>query len=159
MVIRVITISDRASEGIYDDVSGPVIERILREKISLCSVSRQLVPDERKAIMDALQHAADVDVIITSGSTGISQRDVAPEVTTEYCDRLIPGIAEFLRNESLRETPYAVLSRGVAGMKGKTVIINLPGSVKAADFCTRLIVPLLVHSVAMAANEGHCRKE
>lgn len=96
-----------------------------------------------------------MDGIITTGGTGLSPRDISPEVTAVYCDRAIPGTAEMLRAKSYRQTPNAMLSRGVTGMKAKTLIINLPGSVKAAEFCTKIIAPILAHAVKMARGEGH----
>ena len=155
MNISVITISDRASQGVYEDRSGPAIETILRENISGCTVSRYIVPDESEIILKTLADNHHADVVITTGGTGLSPRDITPEVTTHYCDRLIPGIAEIIRSESYKETPNAMLSRGVAGMKGKTVIVNFPGSVRAAEFCTRLVAPVLVHAVKMVAGGGH----
>ena len=155
MNIRVITISDRASQGIYEDLSGPAIEKILLTQISGCTVSRRIVPDDRESVLRAFEEAADADVIITAGGTGLSARDITPEVTELYCDRLVPGIAEIIRSESFKETPNAMLSRGVAGMRGKTIIVNFPGSLKAGEFCTRLMAPILPHALKMARGEGH----
>ena len=155
MNISVITVSDRASRRVYEDRSGPAIESILRELVDDRVVSRKIIADDRDALLQAFIDTGEADVIITTGGTGLSSRDITPETTAEYCDRLIPGIAEFIRSESLKETRTAVLSRGIAGMKGKTIIINFPGSVKAAEFCTRLVAPLLAHAVKMIAGEGH----
>ena len=155
MNIRVITISDRASQGMYEDLSGPAIEKILSATISGCTVSRRIVPDERESILQAFEEAANTDVIITTGGTGLSPRDITPEVTEQYCDRLVPGIAEIIRSESFKQTSNAMLSRGIAGMKGKTIIVNFPGSIKAAEFCTSLVAPALPHAIKMAQGEGH----
>ena len=155
MKVLVLTISDRASEGLYSDISGPAVERILVNKISGAEVDRQIVPDEKAEIKKALEANLDKDVIITTGGTGIGPRDVTPDVTNAFCDRLIPGIAEYLRIKSLEETLNAVLSRGVAGIKDNTIIINLPGSVKGAGFCAELIPDILKHSLAMLSGEGH----
>lgn len=155
MNISVITISDRASRGVYEDRSGPAIEAILKETINGCNVSRTIIPDEGETILKSFVNAGSADAIITTGGTGLSPRDITPDITTAYCDRLIPGIAEVLRSESYKETPNTMLSRGVAGMKGKTVIVNFPGSLRAAEFCTRLVAPVLLHAVKMIAGKGH----
>lgn len=155
MKVLVLTVSDRASKGIYEDLSGPGIEKILRDRFPDISVSRKIIPDEKIEITRAFESGLENDFIITTGGTGLSPRDVTPETTAQFCDRAIPGIAEYLRAESVKQTPNAVLSRGSAGMKGSTIIINLPGSVRAVEFCIRLLVPLLPHALKMARGEGH----
>lgn len=155
MEILVLTVSDRASSGEYEDKSGPAILKILSEAFPQAEIQGVIVPDERSAIRGAFATNTQKDFIITTGGTGLSPRDVTPEVTEEYCERLVPGIAEMLRLNSLKETPFAALSRGAAGMKGKCIIINLPGSVKAAGLCARLLVPLLPHACAMRDGKGH----
>jgi molybdopterin adenylyltransferase len=153
--ILVITISDRASKGVYEDLSGPAIEKALIEMIPEVQIQRAVVPDEKKEILKALSAGLTNDVILTTGGTGLSPRDITPEVTEEFCEREVPGIAEFIRSESIKQTQNAVLSRGYAGMNGQTLIINFPGSVKAADFCARLMAPLLGHALSMIAAKGH----
>lgn len=154
--VAVITVSDRASRGEYRDRSGPLIEQMLKDAgFNGLVVRRQVVPDEAAQLRDAFKDHLDKDFIITTGGTGLSPRDITPEVTRSFCDRPVPGIGEMLRRESCRETPYAVLSRGYAGMKGNTLIINLPGSVKGVRFCTRLLIPLLSHARIMAEGKGH----
>lgn len=155
MKVLVLTISDRASQGVYDDKSGPVIEKILTEKLSEVLVERLIVSDDEVAIKEAYSSHLEKDIIITTGGTGIGPRDNTPDITENFCDRLIPGIAEYLRIESCKQTINAVLSRGVAGIKDKTLIINLPGSVKGASFCTELLIPILAHAVKMMRGEGH----
>ena len=155
MKISVITISDRASQGIYKDTAGPAIVKILKETLESCTVTQTIIPDVREELLRAFTETTKADVIITTGGTGLSPRDITPEVTAEYCDRLIPGIAEYIRIESLKETPNAVFSRGIAGLKGGTVIINFPGSLRAATFCSTLIAPLLPHAIKMSAGKGH----
>ena len=155
MKVTVITISDRASKGIYEDLSGPAIEKIIKESIDDAEVSRVIVPDEKDNILKALKGAASADFILTTGGTGLSARDVTPEICEEYCDRSLPGIAEVLRSESYKETPNAMLSRGYAGIKDKTVIVNFPGSVKAVTLCTKILLPAMAHAVKMINNEGH----
>ncbi len=155
MKVLVLTISDRASQGVYEDKSGPAIKEILIEKLPEVSVDSLIVPDEEEAILNAFSTHNDRDVIITTGGTGIGPRDITPDVTEKFCDRLIPGIAEYLRSESIKQTINAVISCGIAGVKGKTIIINLPGSVKGAAFCTELLIPIILHAVKMVRGEGH----
>jgi molybdopterin adenylyltransferase len=153
--VAVITVSDRASRGEYEDLSGPEIERALREALPGLGVERTVVPDEPERIRDALGAYEGADFIITTGGTGISPRDVTPEVTREFCQKELPGIAEALRAESCRETPAAMLSRGYAGLKGSTVVVNLPGSVKAVRLGVRVLLPIMEHAGRMLRGEGH----
>ncbi|MDA8410027.1 MAG: MogA/MoaB family molybdenum cofactor biosynthesis protein [Treponema sp.] len=155
MKIAVITISDRASKGVYADRSGPAIETVLRELLPTIEIERDLVPDEKAEILAALGRHPGADWILTTGGTGPAPRDVTPEATREFCDRAMPGIAEFLRLRSLEETPHAVFSRGEAGMRGGQYVVNFPGSEKAARSCTAWLAPLLDHGVKMARGEGH----
>jgi molybdopterin adenylyltransferase len=155
MKILVLTISDRASEGVYEDRSGPAVEEALREGIPDAEIERIVVPDEGAKIEQVFEAHLDRDVILTTGGSGIGPRDLTPDITARFCDTLIPGIAEHLRRESYRETPYALLSRAVAGLKGGTIIVNLPGSVKGARFCAELLVEILPHAIAMVRGEGH----
>ncbi len=155
MKVLVLTISDRASQGVYEDKSGPAIEVILTEKLNEVTVERVILPDEADAIREAFESHLDMDTIITTGGTGIGPRDITPDITEKFCDCLIPGIAEYLRSESVKQTINAVISRGVAGVKGKTVIVNLPGSVKGATFCTELLLPILPHAYKMMHGGGH----
>lgn len=155
MNVLVLTVSDRASKGVYEDLSGPAIEKILRDRFPDISVSRKIVPDEKMAIIRAFESGLANDFIITTGGTGISPRDITPETTAGFCDRTIPGIPEYIRAESFKQTPNAILSRGTAGMKGATIIVNLPGSVRAAEFCTLLLLPIIPHAMKMAQGEGH----
>lgn len=155
MKVTVITISDRASQGVYEDLSGPVIEKILKENIENIEVCRIIVPDEKNEVLNALKNAASSDFILTTGGTGLSKRDITPEICEEYCDKSLPGISEILRSESYKETPQAMLSRGYAGIKDKTVIVNFPGSVKAVTLCTKVLLPVMDHAIKMINNEGH----
>lgn len=155
MTVVIVTVSDRAHKGVYDDVSGPEIEAILKEEFPDIYISRQIVPDERDLIRGALKKGTGVDFIITTGGTGISPRDITPDVTMEYCERRLPGIEEALRYESYRETPQAMLSRGAAGICGNTIIVNFPGSVRAVRLCTRVIAPIMAHAISMMRGEDH----
>ncbi len=156
MRVTVITVSDRASKGIYEDLSGPEITRIIEEAYPDARVNRVIVSDTPKEILKQLQkEASQVDIILTTGGTGISPRDNTPEITAQFCEKEVPGIAETLRSESLKETPMAMLSRGYAGMHKGTLIINFPGSLKAVRLCTKVVLPILPHAKAMFLGEGH----
>ena len=153
--ITVITVSDRAFKGEYKDLSGPQVKKIVEESGIEAKVSLIVVPDERKAIKEALMANIDKDYILMTGGTGISPRDITPDVTREVCDKEVPGISEYLRQESLKETKCAVFSRGFSGIKEKTIIINLPGSVKAVTLCTKLLLPVLEHGKKMILGGKH----
>ena len=155
MKILVLTISDRASKGIYEDRSGPAVEKALEEGLQGVEIERLIVSDDVAEIAEAFEKHMEYDVILTTGGSGIGPRDNAPDVTMNICDRMIPGIAEYLRSESCKETINAVLSRGVAGYKGTTIIVNLPGSVKGAVFCAKLLLPILPHACDMILGKGH----
>ena len=154
LAIAVITVSDRAYKKEYEDLSGPAIKDVLQACLE-ADISITVVPDEKEAVKKAILSQADKDFILTTGGTGLSSRDITPEATREVCDREIPGIGEWLRRESGRETPHAVLSRSYCGQKGTTIIINLPGSLKAAAFCARLLAPILEHAKEMARGGRH----
>lgn len=155
MRLAVITISDRASRGEYEDLSGPELERGLRAAYPDAEIRRALVADEPDAIADALLAHADADFIITTGGTGLGVRDITPEVTARFCEKELPGIAEALRAESLKETPQAMLSRGYAGLRGRTVVVNVPGSVRACRLAVRVLAPVIGHAGMMLRGEGH----
>jgi molybdopterin adenylyltransferase len=153
--ILVITISDRAFRGEYEDLSGPAVKAILEEEIEGTEVEIVIVPDEEEDILRALESGLGCAAVLTTGGTGLGPRDITPEVTARFCDRPVPGISEMLRAESLRETRNAALSRGYSGMKGRTLIVNIPGSVRGASFCAKLLAPLLVHAEGMISGGGH----
>lgn len=155
LAVAVITISDRAYRGEYRDLSGPKIKQIIDASGIEAVVSLQLVPDEKDTIREALITNLDKDYIFTTGGTGLSARDVTPEITRTVCDREIPGISEYLRSESLKETKNAVFSRGFSGAKDKTIIINFPGSVQAVTLCTRLLLPVMEHGTKMIRGGKH----
>ena len=139
ILIGVVTVSDRASQGVYEDKGGPGIEAALSELLaSPWRAARRLVPDERPAIEAALIELADVarcPLILTTGGTGPSPRDVTPEATAAICDRVLPGFGELMRTTSLVEVPTAILSRQIAGTRASSLIINLPGKPAAIRTC------------------------
>lgn len=148
---RVITVSDRGYRREREDLSGPAVQELLSQAGYAVEESVVIVPDEKNAISTALTAAArqDVALVITTGGTGFSPRDVTPEATIAVCERMTPGIAEAMRYASLQITPRAMLSRGVAGILGRTLIINLPGSPKAARENLAAALPALAHGLEM----------
>jgi molybdenum cofactor synthesis domain-containing protein len=147
----VITISDRSAAGKQEDASGPLLAALARE-MGAEVVSQATVPDEQEQITALLVQQSDqlqLDLILTTGGTGVTPRDVTPEATLAAIDRAMPGLAEVLRFEGYRHTPLAVISRGVAGVRGRTIIVNLPGSPKAVQEGMEVLVPILPHAVRM----------
>jgi molybdopterin adenylyltransferase len=151
----VITVSDRASSGEYVDLSGPRIKEILEQKLPGADISLAVVPDEAEAISAAIMENLDRDYILTCGGTGLSPRDITPETCAGLCDREIPGVSEWLRRESEKETPHAVFSRAYCGMKGRTIIVNFPGSLRGAELCATLLAGIMHHGRDMAHGGGH----
>ena len=155
--IGVLTVSDRASEGTIEDRGGPEVESAL-EPLGVIVSARAVVPDDRMRIAEQLSRWTDedqLDVILTTGGTGLGPRDVTPEATQDVCQRLIPGIPEALRAAGLAQTPQSILSRGLAGVRGTTLIINLPGSPQGAAEGVRLLLPVLPHAVATMRGARH----
>jgi molybdopterin adenylyltransferase len=144
----VLTISDTAAAGGREDLSGPEAKRILTEA-GFEVVAIEILPDERAEIESRLRRASEEGfrLVVTSGGTGLSPRDVTPEATLAVIDRNVPGIAELMRLESLKMTPRAALSRAVSGIRQSTLIINLPGSVKGVRECLTAVRPILSHAV------------
>lgn len=152
----VITVSDKGFCGERMDGSGGVLERLLLDA-GASMVKRALVPDERDQIAASLREycsAEYVDLVITTGGTGIAPRDVTPEATMEVMDREVAGFAEAIRAESMKITPRAMLSRAVSGISGKTLIINFPGSPKACEESFAVIKPILGHALELLAGRG-----
>ena len=152
MKVTVITVSDRAYSGEYADLSGQIIEDILIKNFENIKINRILIPDEEFAIVESLEKSISSDFILTTGGTGLSKRDITPEVCEKFCDKPVPGISEILRIESYKETPFAMLSRGYAGVKNNTLIVNFPGSPKAAKLCTEILIPIMPHFMEIIKN-------
>jgi len=150
----VLTISDRCAAGSQVDRSGPVVAGLLMEQ-GLIAPLRATLPDEVGEIAHALRHyAAEVDLIVTTGGTGLTPRDVTPEATIMVCDRFVDGLSERMRAEGLKQTPMAPLSRAVCGCIDSTLVINLPGSVAGAETSLRAILELLPHALELLAGHG-----
>ena len=143
----VVTVSDSCARRERVDVSGPAVADLL-EKFGFRVVARQIVQDDSMQIQNALVHMAlEVRFIVTTGGTGIAERDVTPEATEAICERLIDGVAERMRSEGFKKTRYAPLSRGVCGVRGKTLILNLPGSPGGAVESLQAVVELVPHAL------------
>lgn len=155
----VITVSDRGARGERKDESGPEIAGIL-QAIGVEIVGCQIIPDEKELIRRTLMQWSDgekTDLILTTGGTGVSPRDVTPDATREVIEREIPGMAEAMRHQSLTVTPHAMISRAMAGIRGRTLIVNLPGSPKGARENLSVILPALVHTIEkIKGDEKEC---
>lgn len=153
----IITLSDSSYAGTRQDLSAPAIIKMLPSSLySICST--EILPDDYDALVTTLTALCDAvnapSLILTTGGTGFSPRDITPEATAAVCERLAPGIAEAMRYASLQITPRAMLSRGIAGIRKKTLIINLPGSPKAVKENLQAILPALDHGLAMLLSNG-----
>jgi len=151
----ILTISDKGWQGQRYDESGRVITDTL-SSVNSQIVRYEVIPDEVDVIASRLAEWADegnIDVILTSGGTGLGPRDVTPEATLSVIDRAVPGFAEAMRQETFKVTPFAILSRAVAGVRGKCLIINLPGSPKAVQECLQVILPAIPHAVEIIKGE------
>lgn len=158
----VLTASDRGARGEREDKSGKVIEEIVQR---LGGEVREyaMVPDDLESIREKLIYFADqlkAEIILTTGGTGLSPRDNTPEATLSVIEKLVPGLAEVMRSESLKKTPHAMLSRAVCGVRGNSLIINLPGSPKAVRECLEFIEPALPHAIElMKGRVSDCAQE
>lgn len=145
----VITLSDRSYKKEREDASGPAIVQYMKSR-GYDVLQVYLLPDEEKELVDVLKQSCDidnVDLILTTGGTGLSPRDSAPEATRQLVDKAVPGISEYMRYKSMQVTPRGMLSRGIAGIRKSTLIINLPGSPKAAIECLSYIIDVLPHAI------------
>jgi molybdopterin adenylyltransferase len=155
--VAILTISDSSSSGARPNLGGPTMrERCLN--LGWQIVSEAVLPDERAQISEKLKQLADsgtLDLILTTGGTGLGPRDVTPEATVDVCDRIVPGLAEFMRERGRQATPRAALSRAVAGTRGNTLIVNLPGSPKGAIQSLNVIADLLPHALEVMRGARH----
>jgi len=155
--VAVLTISDSCTEGNREDVSGQtIIDMLSEETFEVCE--KNIVADDHEEIVNVLKKLSDeqgIDVVLTTGGTGLGPRDVTPEATASVCERMAPGFSEILRIEGFKKTPKAILSRGISGMRKSTLIINLPGSPKAVRECLEIILDVIPHAVKMMRGGGH----
>jgi molybdopterin adenylyltransferase len=155
----VITVSDKGSRGEREDVSGMEVQRLLHE-ISATVAAYDIVPDEQEIIQNILIDYCDnrkIDIIVTTGGTGVSPRDVTPDATLKVIEKEIPGMAEAMRRESSAKTPHGMISRAVVGVRKQSIIINLPGSPRGARENLSVILPALRHAVEkIKGDESDC---
>lgn len=156
--VGILIMSDKGASGQREDLSGPQIQSILGGEYS-CEYY-EIIPDETDIIKEKLLQACDLlklDLLLTSGGTGFSRRDVTPEATNQVIEKAVPGIPEAMRAYGMQKTPQAMLSRAVAGIRGKTLIINLPGSVKGVGESLEAILPALGHGLdILIGSAGEC---
>jgi molybdopterin adenylyltransferase len=149
----VATISDSCARGEREDQSGPAVVQLL-EKLQFKVVTREVVPDDSIQIQNLLiRLAREVRLVVTTGGTGIAPRDVTPDATSAVCDRLLPGVAERMRNEGTKKTSFAALSRGVCGVRGSALILNLPGSPAGAVESLEAVVGLIPHAIELLSGK------
>jgi molybdopterin adenylyltransferase len=154
--VAMITISDKGARGQREDISKKAIEKIL-EKLETDVIWYSIVPDEMSSIKSALIEAIEVhqaDLVLTTGGTGFSRRDITPEATRAVIEKIVPGISEIIRIESFKKTPHAILSRAIAGIRGKSLIINLPGSPKGVQESLAVILKALPHGIDILKGEA-----
>ena len=153
MVLAVLTISDRCSEGLQTDTAGPAVAAVLRREWPQAEIRTALLKDDEDAIALALEELArqGAALVLTVGGTGLGPRDRTPEATRRVIDREAPGLAEAMRAQGAERNPYAWLSRGVAGLRGATLVVNLPGSRRGAEESLATILALLRHGLEVAA--------
>lgn len=156
--VAVLTVSDGVTAGTREDLSGALAVQMLTDGLKPVEITSRVVPDDNLLIQTALVGWADDEyqLVVTSGGTGISPRDNTPQATLAVIDYVVPGMAEFMRSESFRHTPMAALSRAVVGVRGRTLIVNLPGSPKGVRECLEVILPILPHAFEqLASGAGH----
>lgn len=154
--VGILTISDKGSRGEREDLSGAVIRELV-SRVGGEIRQYEVVPDEKEAIAERLKKWADIlrlDLVLTTGGTGLTPRDVTPEATREVIERLAPGFSEAMRQEGLKKTPLSMLSRGISGVRARTLIINLPGSPRAVRESLEVILPTLPHAIETLRGEA-----
>jgi molybdenum cofactor synthesis domain-containing protein len=157
MRIGILVLSDRVSRGVRPDFSGVAIREFVTAKMSAEVAVEAVLPDDAPSIRERLMEWCDrlqLDIILTTGGTGFAPTDVTPEATRAVIEREAPGLAEAIRAESLKVTRHAMLSRGVCGLRGRTLIVNLPGSPKAVVEALEVIAPVLPHAVALTSEDA-----
>jgi molybdopterin adenylyltransferase len=153
LTAAVVTVSDSCSRGEREDVSGPAVAQILQQ-LHFSVTVREVVPDDSTLIQNLLiRLAREVRFVVTTGGTGIALRDVTPEATVAVCDRLLDGVAERMRSEGSKKTPFAALSRGVCGVRGQSLILNLPGSPGGAAESLAAVAELIPHAIALLSGK------
>lgn len=159
--VGILTISDKASVGTREDTSGALLHQLVAE-LPAEVVYYKIIPDEREEIQGHLANLADkqkLDLVLTTGGTGVAPRDVTPEATEGVIERLVPGMGEAMRMEGFRRNPRAIISRGIAGIRGRTLIINLPGSTRGVRENFAVLQPALPHTLEkIHGDEGDCGK-
>jgi len=149
----VLTVSDSCARGERADLSGPAVAGVLRKR-KFSIVGTEIVSDEQPAIEKAILYwTVEARLVVTTGGTGIAERDVTPEATRSVCERLLEGVAERMRSEGAKTTPFAALSRGVCGVRGKALILNLPGSPKGAVESLESVIELLPHALQLLSGD------
>ena len=149
----VVTVSDSCSRGTREDRSGPAVAQLL-EQLKFFVVVREVIPDDRTGIQNLLiRLAREARLIVTTGGTGVALTDVTPDATLVVCDRVLDGVAERMRSEGLKKTPFAALSRGVCGVRGQTLILNLPGSPAGAVESLQAVAGLLPHALDLLSGK------
>jgi molybdopterin adenylyltransferase len=145
----VVTVSDSCTQGRRVDLSGPAISELLAAR-GFAVVAKSIVPDDQEQIADALRRGCqNALLVVTTGGTGLAPRDVTPEATREVCDRILDGLAEVMRAEGRKETPFAALGRGICGSRGRCLIVNLPGSPRGAVTSLNALLPLIPHAIEL----------
>jgi len=162
--VAILTVSDSCAQGHREDISGQTIKDMLgsrlagplpEDRFEICR--KKIVADDREKIVNELKlfSDTDIDVVFTTGGTGLGPRDITPEATASVCERIIPGLGEIMRAEGLKKTKNAILSRGIAGICNRTIVINLPGSPKGVKESLKIILDVLPHAVDMMHGGGH----
>lgn len=157
LTAAVITVSDSCSRGERPDLSGPAVAAALKSR-SFAIVAQEVVPDEQPAIQKSILRLGEAArLVVTTGGTGIAPRDVTPEATRAVCDRLLEGVAERMRSEGAKKTRFAALSRGVCGIRGTSLVLNLPGSPAGAVESLEAVIELLPHAIGLLSGDSEHR--